>query len=696
MRKRNLKFNDRLYLDFETFSLVDLKKAGARNYVRHPSTGWHCLGTAYRGDRLLILPGEVDKLRHLRRIIQLDKPYMVAHNAPFDRGMWDEHMDIEVALDMWMCTLAKAFAYGLPGKLDKIARVLELPSQKDMIGKKTMLRLAKPKPDGTFWTYEQDPVSFNALYDYCMRDLEPMIEIDEYLRDMTSFERRVWLLDQKINKRGVCVDLEAVDCARDLVAKRKKDDAKAYRKMTGIRKQTNRGLLKDWLALKGKELDKTNKKVIKPLLKDGFFDKDESEALELFLDGNRTSLTKYQRIFEMAGKYIDPVFGDVVYRVCELLQYHAAHTGRFGGRGIQIQNFPRPILKNGMEIVEDIKTLSYKEFCLKYPNFFDALASALKAMIIASPGCMLYVADYKQIEARILAWLADDFDKLQRYYQGVDTYLETASITFGKKMTKEEHENGMWETERQFGKCEELGLGFGGGIHAFVTTSKNYYIDLRPLPKLILPTATADEIAMASYCYNIYKRNHAAEAVNRAIALSCDVIKQRWRAQHPKIKQYWKELQASAVAAIESRAPVECGRVTFFTNKKFLFVKLPSGRCLPYFKPSVTIDDNEDSDFKGSSNVSYYNAEKGYRVNAYGGYFAENFAQAISRDITVGGMLDLDADDYSVLFTVHDSLVSESDCGSVDGYTRILQKNPKWGKGIPIAVDVYESTRYLK
>lgn len=380
-----------VYIDFETYGVLDIRAVGAYKYLNHEKTGWHCLSFAIGSKFPVLLTPEdftanMPAVNKLRELAADPNVIFIAHNAYFDRMCWQFFMDDALGLhaipiERWQCTMAKAYSYGLPGALKDVAAALSLTNQKDMAGRESMLFLAKPKTSrqqkltgSEFWTYAEKPTEFDNMYSYCKQDVETMREFDVSLRDLPEREQRIWCLDQRINEIGITVDLPLVQTALKWIEIEKERDLLAFQDAINCatdpnfseipdypvskdapEKPTQRAKLIAWLKTKGVEVDNTQKGTIEALLESGGLPADVQTALELCISGGKAAIAKYNAMFV---RQVDSV-------VREILVYHKAHTGRWGGYGIQIQNFIRPTMDVDL-VCLGMATLSYESFCMVY------------------------------------------------------------------------------------------------------------------------------------------------------------------------------------------------------------------------------------------------------------------------------------------------------------------------------------------
>lgn len=709
------------FLDFETGSKKDLTKVGAVRYASDRSTYVQCMGFSIRGEFGLMTQQEIERRdKNLVSIASNPNVIFVAHNAFFDRMIWYHIMHKrlgypDVPLERWRCTMAKAFSHGLPGNLKMAGRILMLENQKDLEGQASMLELCRPLKTKLYKCFVHgyfggnkkpcecaikvefhDPhypphaAKFEKHYDYCIQDVRAMVELNSLLMDLAPSELELWFIDQRMNEEGVLVDMPSIIAAIDHVQAYKDELVGEYQQITGLTsKPAQRALLKKWLEDQDVDVKDTKKSTFLPMLAEGTLDKDVARVMEISLASNKSSLAKYIKMEQLANS-----FGIIT----ELCQYHAAHTGRFGGRGFQPQNLPRPVVDP--MVVLDALGLDYDSLKMIYPKVAEALSSALRSMMISRPGMKFIGGDFAQIESVVLAWLVGDQDKLDRFASDFaekaaglpassDAYCRAATPIFGRPITPKE------KNERQVGKCSELGLGFEGGIHAFDTTAKGYGIDLRLIATNMLKDATYQELDSAKYTYTKFYLPKHKDGLDEKTGMACDIIKQRWREANPKIVAFWREIEDAATEAVRIKKQVSCanGKLLWFMQGRFLVCRLPSGRRMRY--PYPVLKEGRKGDQLTYKSNDYKIA--GWK-STYGGSLTENIVQAIARDLMRDALIRLAHAGYTPRLTVHDEVLCEvrKDFGSLAEFRSIMLYCPKWAKGIPINVDCFEGDRYGK
>ena len=366
------------------------------------------------------------------------------------------------------------------------------------------------------------------------------------------------------------------------------------------------------------------------------------EAIKMRLTLAKSAPKKYTKILKVLGD---------AERINGALMYHGAATGRWASRIVNVQNLPRPTIKHADAAVELFRERDLDLLELYGPPM-EVLSSGIRSIIKATPGYRLLVADFSQIEARVLPWLAGQEDVIEVFKTGQDLYKHAASQVFGVAIDDVDDE------QRFVGKVAMLALGFQGGARAFSLMAKNYGVDI-------------DE--------------EKAETIKRA-----------WRRKNDRIVSYWNRCEDAAKMAIESPGKIfRVGQCDFYVDGQWLLIRLPSGRELAYFKPRLAPG-------KYGDKIQYMGMNSQTRayciLDGYGGRTVENITQAVARDCMAEAMLRLDAAGYPIVLTVHDEVIAEvpTSFGSIDEFVSIMCESPPWADGLPIEADGFETVRYRK
>lgn len=338
------------FCDFETRSEVDIKTAGAHVYAAHPSTDVLCMGWAVDdGPVQLWVYGQAIPTDLLLAFDQIEHKgsTVVAHNAPFELAIWNS---VCVKKYGWpllkpeqvLCTMARSYAMGMPGSLEKAVPAAGIKAEKDMAGNRVMLQISQPKsvrPDGTveWYTPATHPEKFDRVYKYCMLDVDLERQLFKRQVPLSESERQLWILDQKINNRGVRIDVSSARVALELVELAQERLHAEMRQLTGnqVATCTATAQLRKWLSLEGIETESVDKATISELLARKDLTPAVRRALILRQEAAKSSTGKIAAMIAGAG---------VDGRIRGTAQYHGANTGRWAGRRLQLQNFPRPNL----------------------------------------------------------------------------------------------------------------------------------------------------------------------------------------------------------------------------------------------------------------------------------------------------------------------------------------------------------------
>jgi len=361
------------------------------------------------------------------------------------------------------------------------------------------------------------------------------------------------------------------------------------------------------------------------------------------------------------------------------------------GKLIQPQNFPRPQFKDA--VIENFIITCKQGFAnIVYDDVTKMASSAIRGMVVASEGKKLVVADLSSIEGRCLAWLAGEEWKIQAYRDidkngGFDMYQLTYAKTFSVPVDSVDKE------QRQLGKTLELGLGYSGGVGAFLTFAKVYRINLDTLVGTKLPDHIRGQAEnFYEACVNKKGMKKYLCGLQHDTFIACDRIKRMWREANPNISAFWDKCEGAVRAVLNGSGPVDIGYCTVDKKGSWVRVKLPSGRYLSY--PCMkSIDDKLY--FLG---VNQYSRKFG-QLHTYSGRIAQNITQAVARDILKHGEALAIKAGYDVLFPVHDEQVTEApdtDEYNAEALSAIMSTVPEWAPGLPLAAAGFESYRYKK
>lgn len=683
-----------LYADTETFSELSLKSCGLHKYAEPVEI--MIMSYAFDDEPVTVLDLTAGQKIPRRVIDALEDPEIttVWHKSDFDRTVLRHGLDIELDTKYVHCTMVQALAHALPGGLDKLCEIFKIPLDlaKHKDGKRLIDLFCKPRPKNQKVrraTRETHPEDWNKFLAYAGNDIEAMRFVHKKVPtwNFVDFEKELWRLDQKINDRGFLVDvelaekaIEAVDLAQKKLAKRTDDIT-----FGDVQKATQRDrMLKHILQYYGVELPDMQKSTLERRLQDPDLPWAVKELIAIRLEASVTSTSKYRTL-------IRGVSSDG--RLRGTLQFDgASRTRRWSGRLFQPQNLPRPTHKQ-KEIDSGIEAIKMGCADLITDNVMSLTSSCIRGCIIAPEGKKLCVSDLSNIEGRSAAWLAGEDWKIKAFSEyddgtGHDLYVLAYSRSFGVKPESVDKE------QRQLGKVQELALGYGGGVGAFVTFVMTYNMDLDKLAAGAIKSIPEDVMAEAKGSWDWHtKQRRSTLGLERNIWVVCDSLKRMWRRAHPQITSYWTDLENAARKAILNRGKyVQCRKVRLICEKNWLRIILPSGASLCY--PSPRLEGMEIS-YMGMNQYT----RKWSRIKTYGGKLFENICQSVARDVMAYNMPRIEDMGYEIVLTVHDEILTEAEdhpSWSHEHLSELLATNPSWAEGLPLAAGGFESKRYKK
>nr|WP_068432507.1 DNA polymerase [Magnetospirillum sp. XM-1]CUW38818.1 Putative Phage-like DNA polymerase\ len=664
-----------LHFDIETRGAVDLRKTGVYVYAQDPSTAVWCACYAFGDEPVQVwVEGQPCPPRIVEHVLAGGAIY--AHNAAFERILWEFVLGPKYGwpvpkLEQFFCTMAMASVMALPRGLGDAAKALGLDVQKDDAGRRVMLQMCKPRNNAAVRATGDAPIWWNSaeklekLIAYCKIDVEVERALTQRLKPLSDEERAIYLLDQKLNDRGVLVDMAAVKAASVVVeataAKLNKELAKLTRHAVTSASQVAKMVA--WLREQGVQAEKLDKQTVGDLI-------EEDEDLVVMGDPNAMPPVA-RRVLEIrreAAKSSTAKLAAFAGRTCAdgrmraNLLYHGASTGRWSGQGAQLQNLPRPSLKPKQQ------EFALGLFADHSPELVDLLvgppmsvvSDCLRGIIVAPEGMELMACDFSNIEGRVVAWLAGQNDLVELFRSGGKIYEEMAGFIYDKPAS-EITKDGI---ERQLGKTAVLGCGYGMGAAKFQATCEKQGIGID------------DDLAKL------------------AVA--------KYREKNDRIVAFWYDIEDAAIEAVRNPGqPVKHRHITYGFDGKYLRCLLPSGRKLWYARPRIEMDEK----FFGKEGLTYLGVNsltKKWGVQrTYGGRLVENITQAVARCLLASAMLRLEAAGYRSVLTVHDEIVAEvpEGWGSVSEMERLMSEVPAWaqvGRVLPVAAEGWRGKRYRK
>lgn len=646
----------KLSIDIETFSDIDLIKCGVYKYADSPA--FEILLFAYSID-----DGEihiVDLVRgeelpdEITEAIKSDTVIKTAFNAQFERVCLSKYLGLPegeyLNPQSWYCTAVQAAELSLPASLADVGAALGLERQKMTEGKNLIKYFCVPckstKSNGSRtrnmpWNA---PEKWTLFKEYCKRDVDVERQIAKKL-DMypiSESEHRLYVLDQRINDRGVLVDLSLAQQAIKINSIQTAVATEQAYTLTGLENPNSVAQLKAWLTENGVEIESLSKKAVAALADET--DGDIQEMLHLRLLMSKTSVKKYEAVMRSVCRD-NRVRG--MMRFCG-----ASRTGRWSGNILQPQNLPQNHLPDLTLARDIVKDGDFEMLDMTFGNVPNVLSELIRTVLIPKPNHRFIVADFSAIEARVLSWLAGEQWRLDTFRNGGDIYCASASQMF--RVPVEKH--GVNGHLRQKGKISELACGYGGSVGAL----KNMGAVEMGVPEDELQGLIND-----------------------------------WRNANPHIVKLWTEVGNAAMKAIKEKTIVSLGKLVFMYERGILFIRLPSGRRLSYIKPRI------GTNRFGGDSITYMGvgaSKKWERLETFGGKLVENIVQAIARDLLSSAMMNVANAGYDIVFHVHDEIIAEvpDGQGSVDEMCMLMSINPDWADGIPLSADGYECEYYRK
>jgi DNA polymerase len=664
-----------LSIDFESRSAKDLRKCSVYPYAAHPTTDLWCMAWSFEEEEDVYIwrPGmPLDP-----RIVQQAKSGMLrAWNAAFERIMWREIMVKRYGAPViddaqWVCTASEGSAMALPRSLDNAAAVLGVSQQKDEKGKRLMLQMAKPRkprkgevvqPGQLLWWDDEERRS--RLDAYCMQDVRTEKAAKKAILRLNTLETQIYQLDQRINDRGVYIDIPLVEAAQRIVDEGQRRAGHELCVLTdgAVTSVTNHADLTAWLVGRGVETEGVSKPVVAELLETDI-DDESREALEIRQDAGKSSLAKLK-------SFMAVVSAD--FRARGLHVYHAASTGRWGGKHIQTQNLPRGTVAAIERYIDAVLRGDYDGIdILEHP--LVVIVSMLRSMVRAAPDHDLIAGDYSAVEARVLNWLAgqddvlalframDRGDKSRHPYKVMAVKMGRARTTADVKKPSEDY---------QAGKAAELGCGFQMGAEKFVRAAWEVY-----------QVRVTDEQAV--------------------------VAVKAYRESHDKVVELWWDTERAVKQAIATPGAKFTfgagGKLAAIVLGSYLYIVLPSRRALVYAGPRVFDTETSWGAIKPTIHYKGVNPHPAAHgswdtLRTYGGHLVENIVQAVARDLLAEAMLRLEARGYPPVMHCHDEAVAEvpKGFGSQQEFEGIMAELPSWAAGLPLAVESWRGERYRK
>ena len=638
-----------LSIDIETYSSVNLQKAGVYKYAESPDFEILLFGYSVDGGAVHVIDLACGEKIPAEIVDALSDESVTkwAFNAQFERVCLSNYLDTWLSPDSWHCTMVWSATLGLPLSLEGVGAVLGLEKQKLTEGKNLIKYFCVPcaptKTNGgrTRNLPQHDMEKWEQFKAYNLRDVETEMSIQKKLTrfPVPDFIWDEYHLDQEINDRGIGLDMTLVEQAIAIDSISRKNLTQQIQNLTDLDNPNSVAQMKGWLSDNGLEMDTLGKKAVAETLKTA--PKHLADVLSLRQQLAKSSVKKYTAMQTAVCKDS---------RARGMFQYYGANrTGRFAGRIIQLQNLPQNHMSDLADARALVRSGNYDALELLYDDIPDTLSQLIRTAFVPQDGRKFIVADFSAIEARVLAWLAGEKWRMQVFADGKDIYCSSASQMFGVPVEK----HGINGHLRQKGKIAELALGYGGSVGALKSMGA---LEMGLTEEELQPLVNA------------------------------------WRNANPMITALWWDIDRAVKTTVREHIPTEVAGLKFTYESGFLFMKLPSGRRLAYVKPRMGINQF------GSESVTYEGVgatKKWERLESYGPKFCENAIQAIARDILMYAMQTLR--NCSIVAHVHDELIIEADRRmSLSAVCEQMGRTPPWAKGLLLRADGYECDFYKK
>lgn len=654
-------------IDIETYSDIDIKKAGMYKYIESPN--FEVMLFAYSVDGQCPICVDLKQGEAIPQwvIDTLTDPTYIkkAYNAAFEWACLSKHFGMWLPLEQWRCTMVKGLYAGYTAGLDATGRALGIPEdkQKMNIGKALIRYFCVPcKPTNanghrTRNLPHHEPERWKLFKEYNIGDVVAEMTIDDYLSGVTVPDAvwREWITDLRINSRGVAVDMDLVNGALEIGAQTKKALTEEAIRISGLDNPNSVAQLSGWLEKEtDEEVSSLTKDTVSKMLSREDNSPEVQRMLEIRQELGKTSTKKYDAI-------MNAVCDDG--RVRGLLQFYGANrTGRWAGRLVQVQNLPRTYT-NPLELARElVKERNVNALKVIYGSVPDTLSQLIRTAFVARDGHILIDADFSAIEARVISWLAKEEWRLEVFRTHGKIYEASASQMFGVPLELIKKGNPEYAL-RQKGKVAELALGYQGSSGALIAMGA---LDMG-IPESDLP----------------------------------DIVT-RWREANKRIRDLWYKMDSAAVDVINNGGSVGVGCVVVSREydhtygRDCMVIILPSGRKLYYNSPQIGVNRWD------SPSISYMGMEqtkkKWTRIETYGGKLVENVVQAIARDCLALSIERLETAGFNVVFHIHDEIVIERQPGSasLDEVVRIMSEPIPWAPDLPLGADGWVDVFFKK
>lgn len=651
-----------LFIDVETFSSIDIKSSGAYKYIESPDFEILIIGYALDSGPVNIVDlaqGE-EIPEELKKALFDSNCVKVAHNAVFERLSF-KRIGYNIPTEQWYCTSVKAAYCGLPLSLDGVSKALNLTDKKLDTGKALIKYFSCPcKPTRINGLRTRNypkhaPDKWNMYKEYNKYDVlserEIFYKLEKYV--IPDIERRIYILDQNINDRGILIDLELAESAiavDNIYTEILLSNAK---KLTGLENPNSPVQIRNWIKNEsGEDIESLSKETMPDLIKKFSNYPNILALLNIRKKLSKTSIKKYYAMINCAMHD---------KRVRGTFQFYGANrTGRWAGRLLQLQNLSKNHVSHIEMPRELIRKRDWESVEMLYDDVADVLSQLVRTALIAPPNKVFSVADFSAIEARVISWLANEKWRLDVFNGDGKIYEATGSKMFNVPISAITKGSVL----RDKSKISELALGYEGSLGAL--------------------------------------KRMGGERMGLSDTEMVDLVR-KWRIANPAIVDMWKEIDEASKNAVRYRKPISCTcrNIIFDCDGDYMTIQLPSGRKLFYKGPRF-----KDKKIGQSTMPSLYyqgtvqKTKQWGEIDTYGGKLTENIVQAIARDLLANSMLQLEAAGYKIVCHIHDECLAEVPKENAQAYyekmAHIMSIPPTWAHDIPLRADGYVTPFYLK
>ena len=644
-----------LFIDVETYSSVDIKESGAYKYIESPDFEILIIGYALDDGPVKIVDlAQGEEMPEEFEEALLDPDCVkVAHNAVFERLSF-KRIGYNVPAEQWYCASVKAAYCGLPLSLDGVSKALNLTDKKLDTGKALIKYFSCPckatRVNGmrTRNYPEHAPEKWEMYKEYNKYDVLAEREIFKRLEAyiIPDIERKMYVLDQNINDRGILVDMELAESAIAVDNTYTSILTQHAQQLTGLENPNSPVQIRQWIEkTTGCVVMSLSKETMPDLMKEFADYPDVIELLNIRKKLSKTSIKKYYAMLNCAMKD---------HRVRGTFQFYGANrTGRWAGRLLQLQNLSKNHISHIEVAREMIRARDWESVEMMYDDVADILSQLVRTALIASPGKVFSVADFSAIEARVISWLANEKWRMDVFRGDGKIYEATGAKMFNVPISAITKGSVL----RDKSKISELALGYEGSLGAL--------------------------------------KRMGGERMGLSDTEMMSLVR-KWRSANPAIVDMWKEIDEASKEAVRYQRPVSCTcrNIIFDCNGEFMTIQLPSGRKLFYYGPKFK--DKKIGHSTMPTRVLCYQGvvqetKQWGEIDTYGGKLTENIVQAIARDLLGDAMLRMQDEGYEIVASVHDEVIVEvPEINAKDHYNRlveIMSTPPQWAEDLPLNAD---------